>query len=99
MKRPLTKFNLVLAALSIILIILGALLMGRTESGYYFLYPGLLLAAIFSITSVVDVFQAKEISEGRRIIWVILSISVPVLGGLLFYFIHMGKSRTVPPAP
>lgn len=71
--------------------------MGRTASGYYFLYPGLLMAAIFSITSVIDIFKAKEINEGKRIIWIILSISVPVLGGLLFYLIHLGRSGTRAP--
>lgn len=82
-----------MAILSIILVFAGALLMDRPRTGYYLLYPGLFLAFIFSLTSLVDVFMAKEISPGRRILWIILSVSVPVLGGLLFYFIHYGKTR------
>jgi len=93
--KPLSRFNVVLIIISTILVIAGVLMIDRTQKGYYVLYSGLLLAIVFSITSVIDVFKAKEISPGRRIIWTILAISVPVLGGLLFYLIHHGKTKQV----
>jgi hypothetical protein len=93
--KPLSRFNIIIACISILLVIVGSLLMGRSETGYYFLYPGFVVATIFSISTVFDVFRTKEISQGKKIIWMILTISVPVLGGLLFYILEYGNSKQV----
>ena len=93
--KPLSQFNIILIVISTLLVITGSLLIDRTKSAYYILYLGLFMAIVFSISSVVDVFKAKDISNGRRMIWIILTISVPVLGGLLFYVINHGKTKQV----
>jgi hypothetical protein len=88
--RPFTIFNIVLAIVSIILVLAGAIMLGRNDGGYFILYGGLILAAIFSITSIIDVAKAS-LSPKRRIVWLIMVICVPVFGGLLYYVIQHGK--------
>jgi len=92
--RPFTIFNIVLAIVSIILVIAGSILLGKYDSGYFVLYSGLLLAAIFSITSIIDVARAS-LSPKRRIVWLIMVICVPVVGGLFYYVIQHGKGGDV----
>jgi Phospholipase_D-nuclease N-terminal len=90
--RPFTRFNILLAILSIILVIAGAAMLGKYEYGYYVLFAGFLAAIIFSITSIIDVFKARHLREGRKMLWLIMVICVPVFGGLLYYGIEYGKS-------
>jgi uncharacterized membrane protein YhaH (DUF805 family) len=98
--RPFTRFNIVLAIISIILVISGAAMLGKYKMGYYVLYAGLLAATIFSITSIIDVVKARHLREGRKTLWLIMVICVPVFGGLLYYGIEYGKnSRDVISTP
>jgi hypothetical protein len=45
--RPCTIFNIAIAVLSVIMILAGAVTLSSTDTGYWILYSGLLLAAIF----------------------------------------------------
>lgn len=92
--RPFTIFNIAIAVLSVIMILAGAVILSRTDTGYWILYSGLLLAAIFSFTSIIDVIKARSLNSGRRTLWLIMVICVPVFGGLLYYVIQYGKQGT-----
>jgi uncharacterized membrane protein YhaH (DUF805 family) len=89
--RPLTIFNLIIAVLSIIMVLAGSVMISRTDNAYWILYGGLALATIFSLFSIIDVFKARNMNAGRRTLWLIMVICVPVMGGLIFYLIHYGK--------
>lgn len=89
--RPFTIFNIVLGILAIILVMAGAITLSRTDTGYWILYSGLALAGIFSLTSIVDVIKARSLNSGRRTLWLIMVICVPVFGGLIYYVIQYGK--------
>jgi hypothetical protein len=98
--KPITRFNIILAIISIILLIAGSVLLGRSPSGLFILYSGLLAGTIFTITSIIDVFRSKTVRPPRKIVWLIMVICVPVVGGLLYYVIEYGKSsRDVISAP
>ena len=90
--KPITRFNIVLAVISIILVIVGSALLGKSEYGNYILYAGLFVGTVFSISSVIDVFRSKTVRSSRKIVWLIMVICVPVVGGLLYYVIEYGKS-------
>lgn len=89
--RPLTIFNLIIAVLSIIMVLAGSVVISRTDDAYWLLYGGLALATIFSLSSIIAVFTASNMNSGRRTLWLIVVICVPVLGGMIFYLIHYGK--------
>jgi hypothetical protein len=98
--KPITRFNIILAIISIILVIAGSALSGKNENGNYILYAGLLAGAIFYLTSIIDVFRSRTVRPSRKIVWLIMTICVPVVGGLLYYVIEYGKSsRDVLSAP
>lgn len=89
--RPFSIFNIILAIAASIMVIAGAMILDASKAGYWILYAGLFLAAVFTITSIIDVIKAGHLMQGRRTLWLIMVICVPVLGGLLYYLIHYGK--------
>jgi hypothetical protein len=98
--KPITRFNIVLGVISIILVVVGSVLVGKTPNGNYILYAGFLAGTIFSLTSIIDVAMSRTVRSSRKIVWLIMVICVPVVGGLLYYVIEYGKSsRDVISAP
>lgn len=89
--KSFTIFNLILAALASIAVVAGSLIIEKSRTGYWILYSGIALAIIFAITSIIDLLQLKSLSQNKKVLWLILVVSVPVVGGLLFYLIHFGR--------
>ncbi|HLO82112.1 MAG TPA: PLD nuclease N-terminal domain-containing protein [Chitinophagaceae bacterium] len=98
--KPITRFNIILGIISIILVVAGSALIGKSQNGNYILYSGFLAGTIFSLTSIIDVARSRVVRPSRKIVWLIMVICVPVVGGLLYYVIEYGKSsRDVISAP
>ena len=93
--KSFTIFNLIIAAIASIALVAGALIIEKSRAGYWILYTGIFLAIIFSITSIIDLLRLKSLSQNKKTLWLILVVSVPVLGGLLFYLIHFGRGGDV----
>lgn len=93
--KAFTIFNIILAALSSIALVAGSLIIEKSEKGFWILYAGIAMAIIFAITSIIDLLRLKSLSQNKKTLWLILVVSVPVVGGLLFYLIHFGRGGEV----
>jgi hypothetical protein len=64
-------------------------------SGDIILYIGFALMGIFWIWSVVNVISAPDMKPFQKRFWLIAVIAVPVLGGLVFHFMHRLPGKIV----
>ena len=91
-KRP----TLLIFLVGTILMFLG---IGMKSYGYrsadYILYAGLALYGIFWILSIAKVLSAPDLKPFQKRFWMIAVIAVPVLGGLLFHFMHNRPGRII----
>jgi hypothetical protein len=87
-----THPNFILGLVSLVLLIIGALLRrGAHEYGDYVLMASIALGAIHWIWSIIDVFRHQNNASQSRVLWAIVVIVVPPLGGLMYY----AMSKTV----
>jgi hypothetical protein len=81
--------NFIIGMISFILLFFGiGLLANGYAGGDYVLGAAVLLGAIHWIWSIIDVikdYRTNIRSENSRIIWVILVIIIPPIGGMLYY--------------
>jgi len=86
--------NLILGLVSLFLIFIAlALRVNGFQAGDYVLVFSFFLGAIHWIWAIIDVFKNYRVNSQseNRIIWVVLVIIIPPLGGLLYY----SMSKTV----
>ena len=80
--------NFILGLISFILLFLGIGFQANGYSGgWYIVGAGILLGAIHWIWAITDVFKDFKASSKneKRIIWIILVIIIPPVGGMLYY--------------
>lgn len=85
----------ILAMLGTMFIVAGLLTMTYFIIGTYLMYLGFLMAGIFWIWSILDISTTKHLRFYQKMFWLILAVSVPVMGGLLYYVMHQQKNRIV----
>ena len=78
--------NFFLGLLSFILLFIG---IGLKSYGYrlsdYVLIAAVAIGAIHWIWSIADVFRDRNIGSQSRVVWLIIVIIVPPLGGMIYY--------------
>ncbi len=89
-KRP----GFITIVIATIVILIGFAL---AQSGYssYVMYAGMGLAGIGWIAGIIDVLNTPDLSGHQKLLWNIVVISVPVVGALLFYIMHISKGKIV----
>lgn len=85
----------ILAILGTIFIVGGLLTMPYFLLGTWLLYLGILLAGIFWVWAILDIMTVHHLKLHQRMFWLILAISVPVMGGLLYYVMHQDRNSIV----
>lgn len=93
--KNMTHPAFILAIVGTVLIVAGLITMAHMELGLWFLYLGALLVGIFSIWSIIDIIAANHLRVYQKIFWLIIVISVPVMGGLIYYLMHQERNRIV----
>ena len=91
MSRP----AFILAMIGTALILVGLMAMPHYEFGTYLMYAGFLLAGIFWVWAIWDVIIADDLKNFQKMFWLIITVSVPVMGGLLFYIMHQRRNKIV----
>ncbi|MDB5196193.1 MAG: hypothetical protein JWP88_563 [Flaviaesturariibacter sp.] len=88
-----THPNFILGIVSLILLIIGAIMLQRPDNsiGRYILFASIGLGAIHWLWSIIDVFKHQNLASQSRVLWGILVIAVPPVGGILYY----AMSKTV----
>jgi hypothetical protein len=85
--------NFILGLVSLLLLIIGGV--GLKGNGFtsaeYVLIGGFILGGIHWIWAIIDVFTHQQLRSQSRVLWAILVIAIPPIGGLLYY----AMSKTV----
>jgi hypothetical protein len=89
------KTGLIIGISGTAIIILGLLLMRQYDFGIYILYAGLIVVGVVWVWSIWDVIIADDLRFYQKMFWLIITISVPVMGGFLFYILHQKRNRIV----
>ncbi|AXY78382.1 hypothetical protein D3H65_32255 [Paraflavitalea soli] len=93
--KNLSRPAFILAMIGTALILIGLVAMPHYELGTYVMYAGFLLAGIFWIWAILDVISANDLKYYQKMFWLIVVVSVPVMGGLLFYILHQHANKIV----
>lgn len=93
--KTLTRPAFTLAMVGTALILIGLVAMPHYEIGIYIMYAGFLLAGIFWLWAIWDVIAADNLRYFQKVFWLIIVVSVPVMGGLLFYLMHQRANKIV----
>lgn len=88
--------NFILSIISAIILFLG---IGFRANGYqagdYLLIAGALLAGIHWIWAIIDVINRQDMRPYQKRFWLIVVVTVPVLGAMVFYGLHQESGKIV----
>lgn len=88
--------NFILAIISTIVLFLGiGFRANGDEAGDYILIAGTLLAGIHWIWAIVDVINRHDMRPYQKRFWLIVVITVPVFGAMVFYGLHNERDKIV----
>jgi hypothetical protein len=71
------------------------LLASNHENGYYVLYAGLALGAIYWIWSIIQVVGADDLKKYQKTFWLIIVVAVPFFGSFLYNILHQSRNKMV----
>ena len=94
--KNLKKPSFITFVIGVILVFIGIGMKSYGHlAGNYILLAGLALFGIFWIWSIAMVLSAIDLKPFQKRFWMIAVIAVPVLGGLVFHFLHNRAGRIV----
>lgn len=71
------------------------MLRAQSPSAMYVYYTGLIAGGIFWIWNIIHVSGNDELKGYQKMFWLIIVISVPVMGGFLYLIMHQRRNRIV----
>jgi hypothetical protein len=87
-----THPNFILGLVSLLLLFVGVgAYRSGSSSGTWIWYVAIAMGAVHWIWSIIDVFRHQNLASQSRVLWGILVIAIPPIGGLLYY----AMSKTV----
>lgn len=93
--RTFNKSGLIVGISGTIILLLGLMLMKEYDFGRYIMYAGFVVVGVVWVWSIWDVIVAEDLRYYQKMFWLIITISVPVMGGFIFYFMHQKRNRIV----
>jgi len=91
---------LVLLMTSAILFAIGISIPGRENLLHIiFVVVGTALGFMFYILTLLQVIRTPTLSPGRRVFWIVAIVCVPMIGNLIYIFIHDADTRKQIPKP
>jgi len=94
--KNLSKPVFIFGCISILVALVGFVMnYAQNPSGMYVFYTGLAAGAIFWIWMIAHIAGNDGLRGYQKMFWLIIVISVPVLGGFLFLIMHQRRNRIV----
>jgi hypothetical protein len=94
--KNLKKPAFLLGMIAAILLFLGLVLKTYNDSnGNIVLYTGIVLGGIFWIWAISEVIATNDLKPFQKRFWIIIVLSVPIVGGLLYHILHQQKNKIV----
>jgi len=94
--RNFSKPVFILGCISILVSLVGFVMHSlQHEVGMTVFYAGLIGGGIFWIWSIAGVAASDELKSFQKMFWLIVVISVPVLGGFIYLVMHQRRNKIV----
>jgi 4-hydroxybenzoate polyprenyltransferase len=94
--KSLKKPQFILGLVSHVVFLIAILLMANNyPSGQWLMYAGLILGAIYWIWSIIEVSGTDDLKRYQKTFWLILVISIPMFGALLYHILHQSRNKIV----
>jgi RsiW-degrading membrane proteinase PrsW (M82 family) len=91
--KNISRPGTILAMAGTALILAGIITMPHYEFGLYITYAGFLLAGLFWLWTVMDVIGAPNLKSFQKMFWLVVTILIPVMGGLMFYVMQQQHDK------
>lgn len=91
--KSLHKTGLIIGLVGTAIIILGLMLMKEHDVGRYILYSGLIVVGVVWVWSIWAVIVTEDLLFYQKMFWLIITISVPVMGGLLYSIMNQRRNK------
>ena len=94
--KNLSKPVFILGCISILVSLVGFVMYtSQNAAGMYVFYTGLAGGAVFWIWNIAAVASSDELRSFQKMFWLIIVISVPVLGGFIYQIMHQSSNKIV----
>ena len=93
--KDISRPGTILAMAGTALILAGIVTMPHYEFGLYVMYAGFLLAGLFWVWTVMDVIGARNLRSFQKMFWLVVTILIPVMGGLMFYVMNHESNKLI----
>lgn len=93
--RNMHKTGLIIGITGTALIFLGLMMMQHYDIGRWIMYSGFIVVGVVWVWSIWDVIVAEDLRYYQKMFWLIITISVPVMGGLLYSIMNQKRNRIV----
>ena len=91
-----TKPVFIFGCLSVLIAFIGfVMLHADNPAGQYVYYVGLAMGGIFWMWNIAHVASSDELRNYQKMFWLIIVISIPVLGGFIYLFMHQRRNKIV----
>jgi hypothetical protein len=91
-RKPSLIFGLII---TVIFFIGFFMLAGENPNGTILLYAGLVLGGIYWIWSIIAVGATDDLKRYQKTFWLIIVVTVPFLGALLYGILHQNRNKMV----
>ena len=94
--KNLSKPIFIFGCISILISLVGFFMIRSEDpAAMYVYYTGLAFGGVFWIWSIIHVSGSHELRGYQKMFWLIVVISIPVLGGFLYLLMHQRRNRIV----
>jgi hypothetical protein len=94
--KNLKKPAFILGIIGALLLFIGlAMKTYNDPNGNLVLYAGIVLGGIFWIWAISEVIATDTLKPFQKRFWIIIVLSVPVVGGLLYHILHQQRNKIV----
>jgi len=94
--KNLSKPIFIFGCISVLISLVGFVMQrAQNPAGIYIYYIGLVGGAIFWVWNIIHVAANSELRGYQKMFWLIIVISVPVMGGFIYLLMHQRNNRIV----
>jgi hypothetical protein len=94
--KNIRKPSIILGLIIMVVFFIGFfMLAGENANGNILLYAGMILGAIYWIWSIIAVSATGDLKKYQRTFWLIIVVTVPFFGALLFGILHQTTNKMV----
>ncbi|MBL7734585.1 MAG: hypothetical protein JNL51_03945 [Chitinophagaceae bacterium] len=94
--KSISRPSIFLGITSILIFLFGLFMVaGEYPYGSYILYLAMIVGAVYWIWGILDVTVAPDLKRYQKVFWLIIAISIPMIGAFLYQLMHRQRNKAV----